>query len=102
MKYMTCGASAWKASEHLAGLVEGGRVAPAADGKLDSAYGAEAGAGAEADSEAGKRRWEEAPSGVILPRAAVGRVCETYELPVAAASQLYRAIEQAEIRLKGE
>jgi hypothetical protein len=98
--------AAYKASDYLRSLLQRGTIVPHTDANLDSIYAEHAPSNTlqEAttpDSGAGKDE-EGTKEGkkVLLKRDAVPQILELFGLPESAASNMYRAIEQASSRLK--
>lgn len=94
--------SAYKASDYLHSLLQRGAIVPHSSTDLDDIYVAHAptdkfrnaiksGVGEECEKEEKK---------VLLRREAVPRILELFGLPESAASDIYRAIEQASHRLR--
>ena len=96
--------SAYKASDYLHSLLQRGAIVPHSSTDLDDIYVAHAptdksqntiksGVGEEEGSEKEEKK-------VLLRREAVPRILELFGLPDSAASNIYRAIEQASHRLR--
>jgi hypothetical protein len=100
--------SAYKASDYLRSLLQQGAIVPLLDANLDGIYASHAPPDTVSNhdatstvSESGKdeqRRTEEKK--VLLGRDAVPHILELYGLPESAASDIYRAVEQASARLR--
>jgi len=98
--------AAYKASDYLQSLLQRGTIVPHADANLDGIYAKHAPSntlhdattsGCEAEKEEEGRKEEKK---VLLKRDAVPQILELYGLPEPAASDMYRAIEQASSRLR--
>jgi hypothetical protein len=98
--------AAYKASDYLRSLLQRGTIVPHSDANLDSIYAKHApsntlqeattsGSGAGKDKEGTKDEKK-----VLLKGDAVPQILELYGLPESAASDMYRAIEQANSRLR--
>lgn len=95
---------AYKASDYLHSLLQRGAIVPHSSTELDDIYVAHAptdklgntiksGVGEEEDGEKREKK-------VLLQHEAVPRILELFGLPKSAASNIYRAIEQASHRLR--
>jgi hypothetical protein len=100
--------SAYKASDYLRSLLQRGAIIPHLDANLDGIYARHARSDADTNhdltnpvSEGGKdkgKRTDEKK--VLLGQDAVPHILELYGLPESAASNIYRAVEQAGARLR--
>jgi len=97
---------AYKASDYLRSLLKRGAIVPHLDANLDYIYGRSAPPDAipnetksisEGTKEEGSGTEEKK---VLLGRDAVPHILELYGLPESAASDIYRAVEQASARLR--
>lgn len=95
---------AFKASDYLHSLLQRGAIVPQSSTDLDDIYVAHAptekfrgtmkpGVGEEEEIEKEENK-------VLLRREAVPRILELFGLPKSAASNIYRAIEQASHRMR--
>jgi hypothetical protein len=96
---------AYKASDYLRSLLQRGTIVPNSDANLDSIYAKHAPSNVLHDatksgSEVGKDEEGRKEEKVLLRRDAVPQILELYGLPESAASDIYRAIDQASSRLK--
>ena len=98
--------SAYKASDYLRSLLQRGTIVPHLDANLDNIYAKHAPSDAipdetrsisEGETDEGSRTDEKK---VLLGRDAVPHILELYGLPESAASDIYRAVEQASARLR--
>jgi hypothetical protein len=80
---------AFKASEYLESLLQRGAIIPEASSKLDQFY-----------HVTDQDKVESRPSEMLLSRAAVPRIQQTFELPKSFSSDLNRALVQASVRLE--
>lgn len=97
--------AAYKASDYLLSLLQRGTIVPHSDANLDSIYAKHATSDTlqEATSSgygAGKDDGTKVEKRVLLKLDAVPQILELYGLPESAASNMYRAIEQASSRLR--
>jgi hypothetical protein len=98
--------SAYKASDYLRSLLRRGAIVPHLDANLDNIYARHASSDAIHDEtksisegeKDGESRTKEKK--VLLGRDAIPHILELYGLPESAASDIYRAVEQASARLR--
>lgn len=90
--------SAYKASDYLQSLLQRGAIVPRSDPDLDAIYASHAPSNAlhNATKSDGKDEGRE----VLLRRDAVPQILQLYGLPESAGSDIYRAVEQADARLR--
>jgi hypothetical protein len=98
--------SAYKASDYLRSLLQRGAIVPHLDANLDNIYARHAPLNAildetksisEGEKDEGSRTEDKK---VLLGRDAIPHILELYGLPESAASDIYRAVEQASARLR--
>ena len=98
--------AAYKASDYLRSLLQRGTIVPHSDANLDSIYAKHAPsntlqeATTTSGSGAGKDEGTKVEKRVLFKPDAVPQILELYGLPESAASNMYRAIEQASSRLR--
>lgn len=97
--------SAYKASDYLRSLLQRGAIVPHLDANLDNIYARHASSDAIHDetksiSEGEKGGSRTKGKKVLLGRDAIPHILELYGLPESAASDIYRAVEQASARLR--
>jgi hypothetical protein len=98
-------ASAYRASQYLSRLLPSGAILPHPSSELDKLY-AEAASRASTSSSSGS---QESPTGeppesdnqLLLTRDAIPQIISTFGLPSSAGADMYRAIEQARMRIAG-
>jgi len=92
---------AYKASDYLQSLLQRGAIDPRSDPDLDGIYASHAPSDTLHDatkSDAGDGKDKEQK--VLLRRDAVPQILQLYGLPESAGSDIYRAVEQANARLR--
>ena len=105
---MGCHSSAYKASQYLDGFLQQGAIVPAASPKLDAVYAKYApplpskSTNSTESEEPPPSSSSESPS-LLLTKEAVPELQRTLELPEDStfAADMYRALEQARLRLEG-
>ncbi|KAA1469952.1 hypothetical protein DENSPDRAFT_653285 [Dentipellis sp. KUC8613] len=98
---------AWKASEYLQSLLQTGAIVPKSSSDLDDIYvrhapRIESGAPElhATKEESAETKSTEVDEKILLKRDAVPPILKMFGLPEDAAADIYRAIEQADVRLK--
>jgi Mitochondrial K+-H+ exchange-related len=93
---------AYKASDYLQSLLQRGAIVPHSDADLDDIYTSLAPSNALPDSKkqtiSEDKKDEE--QNVLLRRDAVPQILQLYGLPESAATDIYRAVSQANARLR--
>jgi hypothetical protein len=92
--------AAYKASDYLRSLLQRGTIVPHSDANLDSIYAKHAPSNMVREATTSSFGAGKDEKKVLLKGDAVPQVLELYGLPESAASDMYRAIEQASSRLR--
>lgn len=96
--------TAFKASSYLESLLENGALIPEPNKGLDLIYEHNPPALASQDktgeSNSNSAALKEGEERIVLSREAVPKIIAAFELPASAEADLYRALDQTEIRLK--
>ncbi|TFY70974.1 hypothetical protein EVG20_g2039 [Dentipellis fragilis] len=98
---------AYKASEYLQSLLDNGAIVPKSSSDLDDIYvkhtprfESDASESHDTKEESAEAKSMEVDEKILLRRDAVPPILKMFGLPETAAADIYRAIEQADVRLK--